>query len=231
MFTIEIIAWSSSHLGLFLFSLLLFTLGSYLKLVPLNCFINEPFKWTFGRWVCLEHLEDADVPQSDELDKECKCFGASRQDFFLRCSGRVSRASALLLENDRKLLNLVRATIKKQKKKNKVGRWHAGVIIQLVDAENYGNINASPGSHHKHCDEAKTEVPADCLEFTQMIWRCHLGIGPALRYVWGKPAMMNRGIHGALALRHLLFLLWYLWWNVLFSNSGTMTHGLELRID
>lgn len=61
-----------------------------------------------------------------------------------------------------------------------------------MDAENYSNINAFPGSHHKHCDEAKTEVPADCLEFTQMIWRCHLGIGPVLQYVRGKPANESR---------------------------------------
>lgn len=45
MFTVEIIARSSSQWGLLLlFLLLLFSLGSDLKLVPFYHFINEPFK-------------------------------------------------------------------------------------------------------------------------------------------------------------------------------------------
>lgn len=56
-----------------------------------------------------------------------------------------------------------------KKQKNK---W-AGETIQLVDAENYSNINLFPGSNHKHCDEAKAESPAgfETLwnSFTQVI--------------------------------------------------------------
>lgn len=77
--------------------------------------------------------------------------------FFSLVWGRSAwRAPALLLQNNRKLLDHVRAM--KKKKEKKVGCWHAGVIIQLVDAKNYSNINSS--SNHKHCVEAKTEVPA-----------------------------------------------------------------------
>lgn len=60
------------------FLLLLFTVGSELELVSLCHFINESLKRTFGRQVCLEHLEDHDVRQLDELHEECKCFGSSR---------------------------------------------------------------------------------------------------------------------------------------------------------
>lgn len=55
------------------------------------------------------------------------------------------------------------------KNKKKVGSRHAGVIIQLVDAENYSNVNASPGSNHKHCDEAKTEA----LVGLETLWISH----------------------------------------------------------
>lgn len=44
-------------------------------------------------------MEDVDVTQLDELGKECKCFGSSRQDFFFLLVGERS-APVLLLEYD-----------------------------------------------------------------------------------------------------------------------------------
>lgn len=40
-------------------------------------------------------VEDADVTQLDELGKECKCFGSSRQDFFLLVGERSAPAPLL----------------------------------------------------------------------------------------------------------------------------------------
>lgn len=41
-------------------------------------------------------VKDVDVTQLDELGKECKCFGSSRQDFFFagrgeKCSSAAAR--------------------------------------------------------------------------------------------------------------------------------------------
>lgn len=138
------------------------------------CFLVLTLTWTWFHFIVLlmshlrEHLDVQRVWSIWRTLMSHSWMNSAKNVNVLAPTGKIfsfslvwersaSRAPALPLQNNRKLLDHVRGI---KKKKKKVGSWHTGVIIQLVDAENYSNINSPPGSNHKHRDEAKTEVPA-----------------------------------------------------------------------
>lgn len=90
-------------------------------------------------------------------------------------------------------------------KRNKWESGNAGAIIQLVDAENYSNTNASPGSNHKHCDAAKTEAPPG-LENVWNLYAEDFGMPPGSQSCcvsqWRQGGDDELSHPQALALRH-----------------------------
>lgn len=193
MFPIEIIARSSSHEGLLLFSVLAVIWSWFHFTILLMSHWSEHLDvkcvWSIWRTL-MSHSWMSSAKNVNVLAPASKIF------FFFHRSGRE-----VLREPRRYCSSTTCAPLKKKS-------WHAGVIIQLVDAENYSNINASPGSNHKHCDEAKTKVPAGF----ETVWNSHADdLGEA---TWESgllcviiEANPRWWIVASVKLRHLLFLL------------------------